>query len=63
MGVQNILDREHEINERIFIKLIKIKNLHILTEENQDRLGIFSFYIDNAHYNLIVKLLNDRFGV
>ena len=24
---------------------------------------IFSFFIDDAHYNLIVKLLNDRFGI
>ena len=24
---------------------------------------MFSFYIDDAHYNLIVKLLNDRFGI
>jgi selenocysteine lyase/cysteine desulfurase len=23
----------------------------------------FSFYIDDAHYNLIVNLLNDRFGI
>ncbi|MGB5666135.1 MAG: aminotransferase class V-fold PLP-dependent enzyme [Maribacter sp.] len=63
IGVQNILDREHEINKRIFNQLTQIKNLHILAEEHKDRLGIFSFYIDDAHYNLIVKLLNDRFGI
>jgi len=63
MGVRQILDREHELNLRIFSKLSKIENLHILAAEHQDRLGIFSFYIDDAHYNLIVKLLNDRFGI
>jgi len=63
MGVQNILDREHEINKKIFSELAAIGNLHILASEHQDRLGIFSFYIDDAHYNLIVKLLNDRFGI
>ncbi|MEX0274763.1 MAG: selenocysteine lyase, partial [Flavobacteriaceae bacterium] len=26
-------------------------------------LGIFSFYIEGVHYNLLVKLLNDRYGV
>ena len=26
-------------------------------------LGAISFYVENIHYNLIVKLLNDRFGV
>jgi len=63
MGVENILAREHEINELIFKKLSTIKNLHILAEEHTDRLGIFSFYIDDAHFNLVVKLLNDRFGI
>lgn len=63
MGVNNILDREHEINTHVFKELSEIKNLHILAPENKNRLGIFSFYIDNAHYNLIVKLLNDRYGI
>ncbi|XMO88455.1 aminotransferase class V-fold PLP-dependent enzyme [Algibacter sp. AS12] len=63
MGVQNILDREHELNDIIFEKLRTIENLKILAPEHEDRLGVFSFYIENAHYNLIVKLLNDRFGV
>ncbi|GAA3628445.1 aminotransferase class V-fold PLP-dependent enzyme [Flavivirga jejuensis] len=63
MGVQNILDREHELNALIFERLGKIENLTILAPEHTDRLGVFSFYIEDAHYNLIVKLLNDRFGV
>ena len=63
MGIQNILTREHEINEVIFEKLNKIANVNILAGQHKDRLGIFSFYVENAHYNLIVKLLNDRFGV
>jgi len=63
MGVKNILDREHELNKIIFDKLSKIPNLKILAPQHQDRLGIFSFYIEKVHFNLIVKLLNDRFGV
>tara|TARA_R110001583_G_scaffold35585_3_gene118278 strand:+ start:97912 stop:99447 length:1536 start_codon:yes stop_codon:yes gene_type:complete len=63
MGIQNILDREHEINEIVFDKLTKIPTLKILAEQHKDRLGIFSFYVENVHFNLIVKLLNDRFGV
>ncbi len=63
MGVQNILDREHELNDIIFSKLSKIDNVQILAPKHTHRLGVFSFYIDDAHYNLIVKLLNDRFGV
>ena len=63
MGVSNIIKREHELNEIIFEKFSKIPNLTILASEHKDRLGIFSFYITDAHFNLIVKLLNDRFGV
>ncbi len=63
MGVENILKREHEINKIVFDKLSKITNLKILAEQHKERLGIFSFYIIDVHYNLIVKLLNDRFGV
>ncbi|MFC2110724.1 aminotransferase class V-fold PLP-dependent enzyme, partial [Bacteroidota bacterium] len=63
MGVQNILDREHELNALVFEKLSNISNLKILAPDHKDRLGVFSFYIENTHYNLVVKLLNDRFGV
>jgi selenocysteine lyase/cysteine desulfurase len=63
MGTQNIHDREAEMNFIIFDRLSTIKNLHVLVKSNKNRLGIFSFYIDDAHYNLIVKLLNDRFGI
>lgn len=63
MGVQNILDREHELCDLVFNRLSKIDNLTILAPNHKDRLGVFSFYIEDAHYNLIVKLLNDHFGV
>lgn len=63
MGVDNILEREHQLNAIVFEKLSKIQNLIILAPEHKDRLGVFSFYIENAHYNLVVKILNDRFGV
>jgi len=63
MGVKHILDREHELNAIIFKRLKAIDNLCILAENHTDRLGVFSFYIEDAHYNLIVKLLNDKFGV
>jgi selenocysteine lyase/cysteine desulfurase len=63
MGVQNMLQREHEMLPRIFKALQDIPGLHILAEQQQDRLGVFSFFSENIHYNLFVKLLNDRFGV
>ena len=63
MGIDNILKREHELNAKIFKSLSKIDKLHILAKNQTNRLGVFSFYIEDAHYNLIVKLLNDRFGI
>ncbi len=63
MGVENILNREHELIETFFEELKPIKNLTILAGQHQDRLGVFSFYIDELHYNLGVILLNDRFGI
>ncbi len=63
MGVTNILGREHELVDTIFKKLQPISNINILAGQHQDRLGVISFYIDDLHYNLGVKLLNDRFGI
>jgi len=63
MGVKNILDREHEIVEYVFSEIDVIDNIHILANQHQDRLGVISFYIDDLHFNLGVKLLNDKFGI
>jgi len=63
MGVENILKREHEIVEYVFEQLKTIPNLNILAGQHEDRLGVISFYINDLHFNLGVKLLNDRFGI
>ncbi|OZM57175.1 selenocysteine lyase [Lottiidibacillus patelloidae] len=63
MGINNILQREKEILSFLFEKLLEIPKLHILAENNKDRLGIISFYIEDIHYNLVVRLLNDRYGI
>jgi selenocysteine lyase/cysteine desulfurase len=63
MGVDNILKREHEIVSSIFQSLGNIKNIKILAAEHQDRLGVISFFIDDLHFNLGVKILNDKFGI
>jgi selenocysteine lyase/cysteine desulfurase len=63
MGIDNMAAREKEINSIIWSELDGIKNLHILASECKKRLPIFSFYIDGLHYNLAVKILNDRFGI
>ena len=40
-----------------------MKNVHVLAGNIKKRLGVISFIIDGAHYALIVKMLNDRFGI
>ena len=63
MGVENIQKREEEILIQLWEQLEAIPNLHILAGKHRKRLGIISFYIDGLHYNLGVKMLNDRFGI
>ena len=63
MGVKNILDREHEIHKIVWHKFSELNNTHVLASNFADRLGVYSFYIDDLHFNLAVKLLNDKFGI
>ncbi|SNR15754.1 aminotransferase class V-fold PLP-dependent enzyme [Tenacibaculum jejuense] len=63
MGTANIKARENEINEILFSCLESLDGVHILAPNHKDRLSIFSFYFERYHFNLVVKLLNDRFGI
>jgi selenocysteine lyase/cysteine desulfurase len=63
MGVENMLKREEELLKIIFEKLPSIPGVEILEGQNRHRLGVVSFIIHGAHFNLVVKLLNDRFGI
>ncbi|OAZ05119.1 cysteine desulfurase SufS [Flavobacterium succinicans] len=63
MGIDNILKREHEIVAYVFDSLQNVPNIKILAAQHQERLGVISFFIDDLHFNLGVKLLNDRFGI
>lgn len=63
MGIDNILKREQEIVDHVFEQFKPISNIKILAGDHQNRLGVISFYIDDLHFNLGVKMLNDRFGI
>ena len=63
MNVDKMLEREHQLVNYIFDELEDLENIHILAPQHRDRLGVISFYIDDLHYNLGVKLLNDKFGI
>jgi selenocysteine lyase/cysteine desulfurase len=63
MGIENIKKREEELLELAFKGLDEIEGLSILADNVRDRLGVISFYIENIHYNLLVQILNDKFGI
>lgn len=63
MGVENMKNREKELVNLCFSELQKIKDLTILGDLETERIGCVSFTIKNIHYNLLVRLLNDRFGI
>ncbi len=63
MGVENIHSREDVLLKMALDEMHKIKGLKILADNMHDRLGIISFYFEKMHYNLVVKLLNDRYGI
>ncbi len=63
MGIQKIRDREAEQMNILWPRMKAIKSLHLLADNQPDRLGVISFYFEDIHYNLAVKLLNDRFGI
>ncbi len=63
MGQENILLREKEQMRALFDALSGVPGLRILAGQHKERLGILSFYIDNLHYNVAVRILNDRFGI
>ncbi len=63
MGTDNMKKREDEINPLLFDCLESIDGVKILAPNHKDRLSIFSFYFEKYHFNLVVKLLNDRFGI
>jgi selenocysteine lyase/cysteine desulfurase len=63
MGIENIKKREAELLKICFEELDKIDEIHILANNIRERLGVISFFHHEIHYNLFVKLLNDKFGV
>lgn len=63
MTVEAMQQREHEIVGAAMDRLLAIPGVHLLAPTVRERLAIFSFYIEALHYNLVVRLLNDRFGV
>ncbi len=63
MGVEAMMRRERMVVPRVMDGLEAIAGVHVLARGCRERLAIVSFYVEDVHYNLMVQLLNDRFGV
>jgi len=63
MGTEWIEKREKEIVPAAMHGLKEIPGIHVLADHVEDRLGAVSFHHEEIHYNLIVKLLSDRYGI
>ena len=63
MGCDNIRRREDRLMKKIFVGFKSIPRLVVLAEAQTERLGVISFYLKEVHFNLVVRLLNDRFGI
>lgn len=63
MGIDKIHRREKQLVELLCYELSKIPSLEILHNQHKNRLCVISFYLPDIHFNLIVRLLSDRFGI
>ncbi|MCC6866830.1 MAG: aminotransferase class V-fold PLP-dependent enzyme [Ignavibacteria bacterium] len=63
LGVVNIAIREKAITKKVLQRLKNINGVHVLADNIEERLPVISFYIEGLHYNLGVRLLNDRYGI
>jgi selenocysteine lyase/cysteine desulfurase len=63
MGVEKIMAREKELLKMALPGLREVDGIRILADNVDDRLGVISFYHPDIHFNLFVKMLNDRFGI
>jgi len=59
-----IITRDRQLVRYVQSRLLKIPNLKLLNPtKNLNRQPIFIFMIDQIHYNLVVVLLSDLFGI
>lgn len=63
MGVDLMREREAELVGRLMERLKDIKGIGVLAADQRKRLGIVSFLVKGMHYDAVVKMLNDRWGI
>lgn len=63
MQTKLIHEAEKPLIDLAFNELSKIESVKILARNVEERQGIISFFIENIHFNLVVKVLNDYYGI
>lgn len=63
MGADKIEARERELLDLFHERMSVLPQVSILGDPRARRIGCVSFNISGLHYNLVVRLLNDRFGI
>ncbi|WP_223669830.1 aminotransferase class V-fold PLP-dependent enzyme [Kangiella shandongensis] len=63
MQVDKIQQREEQLVAILLEGLRQHPDIRILEDQQDDRLCIVSFYVLGIHHNLLVRLLNDKFGI
>lgn len=63
MTVGAIEKREEELVANAFARMNKIDGVKIVGEQFSKRIGVVSFNIEGIHYNAVVRIMNDRFGI
>ncbi len=63
MGVAPMREREVEMVGRLMERLTSVRQIEVLAARQRKRLGVVSFVVKGVHYDLVVKMLNDRFGI
>lgn len=63
MNVANIQQREEELLERLWARVEKLDGVKILEPGIRHRQAILSLVFEDVHYHMVVKALNDMFGI
>lgn len=63
LTTENIADIEHEQVNYVMNRFDQMVGVKLLESHNRNRLSIFSFLIPGLNHNMVVRMLNDRFGI
>jgi len=63
MGIEQIKIQKERLTSFLLEGLGHIPHIHILAKNVKNRGGIVSFYSETIPYNMMVKVLNDQYGI